>query len=105
MLDKLDQQSALIVANLRWLETLARLKHCSEFQNHAFVGHRAHRTGKLRGRHRGYYDRTSSASRRIFSGSFNPIAAAALALTTRSNFVGSSIGNSWGLAPLRMRST
>jgi len=48
---------------------------------------------------------TSSARKRKDSGIVNPSAFAVLRLTTSSNFVGSSMGRSAGLAPLRILST
>src|SRR5262245_11983105 len=51
------------------------------------------------------YSMTSSARRRTGNGISTPIVLAALRLTTNSNLVGSSTGNSPGLVPFAMRST
>ena len=47
----------------------------------------------------------SSAAKRIPFGMVTPSALAVLRLTTNSNFVGCSIGNSAGFAPFRIRAT
>jgi 2-hydroxycyclohexanecarboxyl-CoA dehydrogenase len=53
----------------------------------------------------GFYSITSSAVASSDSGTVSPSALAVLRLMTSANFVGSWIGRSAGLSPLRMRST